>query len=779
MKKRDKISKTSRKRLLCLLLTISMVFALTGCGNGGGSGTDISGEGNTDGTAGENTSSNIAMGRYVEEEIDLSEMLFRPQGIFKRDDGSLVILDSSTGVLVSKDQGQSWVAETPDWLMEMYEACYISDIDMTPDGTYAFLYDPTNDDEYNPTMEIRLSDDTQVPVEIPLESEEDYTRQIEISDDGRIFALTREDKLYEVYKDGSNKLVKAFDDYIEVFYVKGNLIYTDITYLSGMPAIYDMESERYIEDEILAEFVAGNYKDRVYYRTDEKDMYLLPDENEVVYLIGNKGIHRHVVEGNMIEQVVDGSLTMLNNPAYTVISAVMPAPDTFLVLFGCNKLIRYTYDPDVPAEPDKVLSIYSLHEDDTMRQIISYYQSRNPDVFVSYEIGMEEGSALTREDAIKTLNTKIMAGTGPDLLIMDDMPLSSYIEKGMLVDITDYLEECSSEDPLFDNIIDAMKVNEKAYIVPATIKVPILIGEEKYISNMTDMSDVAESVEALRAEHPGDDIIGICDAGDVLERFVSVSAPVWLEADGSLNREAIEEFLEQSKRIYDAQMDGIRLKIVNEYYNQQTYWGPHSKNGWNVNWEIGRSITGYISDKSYLLSGWLDTAYAYGEVISIERTQGYENSGVAAMSGDCTRVFMPQTLLGISAVSVQPDLAKNFMKFVLSAEIAANYYDFPINKAAYDKQFTPNMELGEDNWYGTIGISAVDGEAVFFEVYWPSAEQIADLKEELSSLTTAYIPDSVLEDAVFEAGAHYMRGELTLEEIVHVIEKGVAIYMSE
>ena len=779
MKKRGKLCKTGRKKFLCLLLTISMVFALSGCRNGGGSGTDISGEGNADGTAGENTSSNTAMGRYVEEEIDLSALLNSPEGIYKREDGSLVILDSANGILVSRDRGQSWTAEMPDWFMEVYETYgYIMDFDMTPDGIFAILYDSTGD-EYTPTMELRLPDGTPVPVEIPLASEEDYVWQIEISDDGRIFALMHEESVYEVYKDGSSKLIKAFNEYIEGFYVKGNLIFMDMTYLSGMPAIYDMESESYIEDEILAEFVADNYKERAYYRTNEKDMCLLPDENEVVYLIGNKGIHRHVVEGNMIEQIVDGSLTMLNNPAYTVISAVMPEPDTFLVLFGCNKLIRYTYDPDVPAVPDKVLSLYSLHEDETIRQIISYYQSSHPDVFVSYEVGMEEENALTREDAIKKLNTKIMAGTGPDLLIMEDMPLSSYIEKGMLVDITDYLAECSSEDPLFDNIIDALKVNEKAYIVPATFNVPILIGEEKYISNMTDMSDIAESVEALRTAHPGDDIIGICDAEDVLERFASVSAPVWLEADGSLNREAIEGFLEQGKRIYDAQMDGIRQAIVSEYYNQQTYWGPHSKNGWNVNWDIGRSIMGYISDKSYLLSGWLDTAYAYGEVISVERTPGYENSGVTAMAGDCNRVFMPQTLLGISAVSGQPDLAKDFMKFFLSAEIAANYYDFPINKAAYDKQFTPNMELGEDNWYGTIGIGGGDSEPVMFEVYWPSDEQIAELKEELASLTTAYIPDSVLEEAILDAGAYYVRGEQTLEEIVNDIEQGVAIYMSE
>ena len=279
MNKKKRYAKAGRKRLLCLLLATAMVLAITGCGNGSGSGNDISGEGNTDGAAGENTSSNTAMGRYVEEEIDLSELLDSPEGIYKREDGSLVILDIYNGILVSKDRGQSWTAETPDWFKKMQEEhYYFSDFDMTPDGTYTILYDPTDDDGYTPIMELRLPDGTQVPVEIPLASENDYVRQIEISDEGRIFALMLEDSLYEVYKDGSSKLVKEFNDYIEGFYVKDNLIFMDITYQSGMPVIYDMESETYIEDEILAEFVDENYGDRAYYPSNDRDMYLLPDE---------------------------------------------------------------------------------------------------------------------------------------------------------------------------------------------------------------------------------------------------------------------------------------------------------------------------------------------------------------------------------------------------------------------------------------------------------------------------------------------------------------------
>ena len=165
-----------------------------------------------------------------------------------------------------------------------------------------------------------------------------------------------------------------------------------------------------------------------------------------------------------MEQIVDGNLSMLSNPNYTINSAIRLEGDEFLVLFANCKLMRFTYDPDAPAVPENMLKVYSLRESDDMRKAIAGFQSQNPDSFISYEVGMPEGAAVTREDALKKLNTQIMAGTGPDLLIMDDLPIRSYVEKGLLADLTEYLAQYSVENALYDPIINTMKIDGKAYI---------------------------------------------------------------------------------------------------------------------------------------------------------------------------------------------------------------------------------------------------------------------------------------------------------------------------
>ena len=44
---------------------------------------------------------------------------------------------------------------------------------------------------------------------------------------------------------------------------------------------------------------------------------------------------------------------------------------------------------------------------------------------VELRVGMEDEAALTRTDAIKQLNTELMSGSGPDLIIMDGLSVEN------------------------------------------------------------------------------------------------------------------------------------------------------------------------------------------------------------------------------------------------------------------------------------------------------------------------------------------------------------------
>ena len=58
---------------------------------------------------------------------------------------------------------------------------------------------------------------------------------------------------------------------------------------------------------------------------------------------------------------------------------------------GGTAIINFAYDANIPSVPDKQLRIYSLLENDQVRQAVSSYAKANPDTYVKYEIGMSWG----------------------------------------------------------------------------------------------------------------------------------------------------------------------------------------------------------------------------------------------------------------------------------------------------------------------------------------------------------------------------------------------------
>ena len=101
---------------------------------------------------------------------------------------------------------------------------------------------------------------------------------------------------------------------------------------------------------------------------------------------------------------------------------------------NCGRLVSYKYSADTPTVPDTELTIYSLEENSGIRQAVVMFQKKYPDIYLTLETGMSGNDGVTRTDALKTLNTEIMAGKGPDILILDGISSETYIEQGMLED---------------------------------------------------------------------------------------------------------------------------------------------------------------------------------------------------------------------------------------------------------------------------------------------------------------------------------------------------------
>ena len=146
-------------------------------------------------------------------------------------------------------------------------------------------------------------------------------------------------------------------------------------------------------------------------------------DEDALYFCTSRGIYRRLGEGSVLEQVVDGSLTSLGFPPMSV-RHLLVEEDRFCVLLLDEQtdsyLLRsYRYDPDIPTVPTQELNIWSLRDNKTVRQAAGLFQLQNPDVRVTLETALSPDSAMTAADALRALNTRLLGGGGPDLLILD------------------------------------------------------------------------------------------------------------------------------------------------------------------------------------------------------------------------------------------------------------------------------------------------------------------------------------------------------------------------
>lgn len=797
--------KIKRRMPALLLAMIMMITCLTGCGKGADSdmgstnetgstiidGTGSSNNGDGSDTSGLNPQSgdgNVAMGRYVENVTDLSDSLAGFNRIFKLNDGRIIIADSSKRFLISKDNGETWQEDDFEWHTGLIERdAYIGDIVFAADGTAAVICnrEPDSNDTGAFMMDLHIykPDGTEIIADIPLTADESYPMAVGISDDGRIFiSVMGSSNIYVVNDDGSGELFITLQERRpEFFQFYGNLMLMDGDDY-GCPVFYDIEKKEYVEDECLKDFIDANYpKGNPFSGEETYKVYYFSGENGVMYIAGKKGLYRHAIGGSAIEQLIDGSLCTFSNPAYGIYGMLMLENNEFLTLFSDGRLVRYTYDPNVATVPNNIFKIYSLKENDTIRQAIALYQTVNTDIAIVYEVGMEEGSSVTREDALKSLNTKIMSGDGPDVLILDNMPIDSYIEKGLLMDLSGVL---SGEDEIFDNIVQAMKKDNKLYAMPCEIQIPVIAGEEKYITGMKNLTGIADMTEKIRDDNPDMDIFGIYSEKGIMRYFAMVSVPAWT-SDGKLDKGAIEEFLTQSKRIYDAQMKGASAEVIKQYADTDAYYVKEfgeSREEIRYFRERLDSIN-YTGGMKKLVTGAISriTFGGYDSLHSINKVAGFEDCKWTVMNGQSSNVFCAKMLLGISAASKNAAVAEEFVKLCFGKENQSKlFYGIAVNKEAFIESFKVDESwLSEDGAYSSESLSDANGLSLHFTTYQSDENQIAEFKKCVEQANTPYIEDPVLESAVYQSGAEYLAGRISLEEAVSAIETKISIYMAE
>lgn len=764
------------------------VSFLAGCGGESG---EINGTGKDEEHGGSEAAAEKSMGRYLEQEITVSQISDEPDYypapyLGRREDGKLVLADKNLGCYISEDQGESWEAAGCPW-SELLENQYISDIALSPDGAMALVCNVYEEEEPEES-DIQLEesryyyiDSEGTITEIPFQGGEDEAIiKFAFDRQGRLYGCGFDSRVYRFDREaGTAKKLFEMEGIVNSVCFTGRYMVA----LTSRDEIilYDLEKEMPVEDDsLLQDFITENLGSAGAKAEWGYDVIATPGEgDDIVYLAFRGGLYRHVIGGTVMEQIIDGGVTAFGDPSAELFAMEMLPDNAFIVLYTGRRIYKYTYDPNVPTVPERQLDVYSLTENDSLRQAVSLFQKEHQDVYVRYEIGMSGSDSITKEDAIRNLNTKILAGEGPDIMLLDGLPQASYKDKGVLADVSGIVDGMTGEEALFPNIVDACREDGKIVALPIRVQVPMAAGKAEYVEKIEDLESLADAMEQIREENPVGPVLGLSSAGELLRVLSLSSSGAWTNGAGAVDEEALTEFLTAAKRIWQAEISGLEEKDLER---DESY---------NLTWDAGME---YATVSKHAVSiGMKEQLLAVGKMYKVDfdydvltSVAGQEEDfGFRFWNGQVKNGLIPDGMAGILANSAEDELAAAFYRSLFGRKLQDMDLagGLPVNMASFDT-FAVNPYVDpegfmEENVAGALVVSNDKGDRYRVDLLWPDGEDFRKLKEMVSGMSVINRGDATIEEAVFEVGEEVLESDMTPQEAVQEIVKRSAIYLAE
>lgn len=395
---------------------------------------------------------------------------------------------------------------------------------------------------------------------------------------------------------------------------------------------------------------------------------------------------------------------------------------------------------------DAVLRLYTLKENENLWQSAKLFMEKYPKYPVVIEMGISEEDGKTVSDAIRSLNTEIMAGNGPDIILMDGLPIEDYIEKGGLEDLSDMVESVKENgEGFFENVLSSYEKGEKVYAIPSRFSVPIIIGKEGAVT-----PEEVKTLSGTLKTRTEEQIKGI--ARSATKSIPLLLLTFWndiISEESVVDQEALSTFLEEARMLFDASEIDLELP----YYS-------------------GDAGVTMAFQKDILSVDEMDMGQTLAQLESVSANSPVFYDYLNSESG---KKFIPKWIFGITASSEKKEAAKAFLSYFLSSENMDQYdWTLSVNKTSFRK----TLPISETKEQMTVMYPEQDS-AEGIRIQKLNAEEAEEFVNFLSEADTKIAVEQALFEEILTQAEHYVYGEESLESAVNAIVEKVEIYQAE
>lgn len=490
-------------------------------------------------------------------------------------------------------------------------------------------------------------------------------------------------------------------------------------------------------------------------------------EDGTYYIATEKGISVYKENGSIGEQIYDGSRGNMGETAnnLTMMNFIAGNDKNFYgayVKYQSNtfSICHYYYDKNMSSKTEKKLSLYGLYESSMVEAAVRAFEKKHPEVDVDYQYAMKQGADGNPEDYIDALNTSLLNKEGADVLFLDDLPTESYIEKGILEDITDFADKKVKDKTLLKGIVDGVKQDGKNYEIPAAFRLPVFYGTEEATARL----DSLETVKQFLESDPQGRIVGAVSSGQMAYLLFSSNYQELLQKDGSFSQEKIQEILELSKQL--AANSGSE--------DMENEWGTYFKGRiLSGNTMSGFSGIGMLELYEETDIAGVDELNGLGEISLVcdilEKQPGLSVTNPHGL-------YLPMNRMGINASSKEKELAEEFMEMMLNDEIQQQDFveGLPVRTESLEGQADIAEKGGQED---NFSISFGGGEMHSYG--YPTREQIEPILNLAKEAKTPLVIDPSVRKTFLDCAEQYFGGNISAEEAAKTLGEKMELYLSE
>lgn len=420
----------------------------------------------------------------------------------------------------------------------------------------------------------------------------------------------------------------------------------------------------------------------------------------------------------------------------------------------------------------QVITVATLWSNSDLQEAVVNFNKQSDTYKVRIDTYYDDNSEWTEtkyQDSITALNNAITSSNCPDIIDLSYGNPSTYVSKGLLVDLAPYLEQSSTvkREDLVEAVLEAYTYGDTLICIPDSFTISTIMGRTSQLGDRSGWT--VKDIMEFYKEHPDTELLSYASKSSILSTCLQYSSDAFIDYSTGQCSFDSQDFLDI-------------LEFANMFPKENEY----NEDDESMPKKLSSGKMLLYSTSIYGLEEFQMNCLMFNEPITfigyptVDGSSGNYINGANcyAITTKCSAPdgawafiesllqYEPQPEWGGSGnFSVRKDMLEESFAKAMEENVATDADGNPILDEDGNPQVYPKTTWGWDDW-----------EA---EIYAATPEQVQQIRDLMSNARAAVSGDQTILNMILEEASPYFEGQKSAQEVAGIIQSRVQIYINE